>query len=345
MSSVCTPLLITPVIMKLTDVCLGFRDTAQLHQNPSTSIMTNMIFMPTMPAIPTSIITIQQLLTVLDTGSVQPGSQPRESPSDLIARDHDLVSSFGKTLNPIRQERIATIMGDPQFQSWFKSGYSQTLIINGMEMDSHWQESVSPMSYMCSLLSDTLSRIHSGSAKSLNFYCGLHSMPGDSVEGVNGMLRSIITQLLLAYGQRINLSFLDLSAVQELQNRNIQQLCLLLESLLGGIGIGIVFVMIDGISWYEGEVRMEETARVMRFLNSLVEAVEASQTGLVLKLMVTSPVMSQYSREWFPAAVEIFMQGGMLLEGTQGGFDEYQMLMAGQNIGEVVDPMMSYVQY
>ncbi|TEY30287.1 hypothetical protein BOTCAL_0885g00010 [Botryotinia calthae] len=281
---------------------------AKLQQNPSTSIMTNMIFIPTMPAIPSSIITMQQLLTILDTGSVQPGSQPRESPSDLIVRDRDLVSSFGRTLNPIRQGRIATIMGEPQFQSWFKSAHSQTLIINGMEMDSHWQESVSLMSYMCYLLSDTLSRIHSGSAKSLNFYCGLHSTPGDIVEGVNGMLRSIITQLLLAYGQRINLSFLDLSAIQELQNHNIQQLCRLLESLLGGIGFGIVFMMIDGISWYEGEVRLDETERVMRFLNSLVEAVEASQTGFVLKLMVTSSGISQHSREWFPAATEILMQ-------------------------------------
>jgi hypothetical protein len=310
---------------------------ATLLRNHST---TNMMFMP-MAAIPQCTITTQQLLGILDTGLGRPGSYPTESLASIISRDSDLVCCIGGALNPIRQERIATVMQDPDFQYWFKSTHSQTLVINGMEMDADWQDSVSPMSYMCYLLSQTLSRLQS--AKSLNFYCGLHSMPDQGVEGVNGMLRSIITQLLLAYGQQINLSFPDFAVIQELQKHNIQQLCLLLGRLLRGFGIGVVFMMIDGVSWFECETRVLEMAMVMQFLNRLVEDIEASKTGFVFKLLITSPIMSQYSKQWFPAVTEVIMHGNALLEGTLQGFDELQMLVAAQNIPNAED--WQYVGY
>ena len=295
---------------------------AQQTQN----FVTNVIFMP--------IITIHQLLDILDAGLVCPDSRPQESISDTIARDRDAVFHFGRSLHPSRQEGIATIMQDSHFQSWIKSVSSHTLLINGMEMESHWQETISPISYMCYLLSETLSGGQSASAKSWSFYCGLHSTPGDKIEGAGGMLRSIITQLLLAHGQTISLSFLTFSAIQSLQNHNIHGLFSLLEHLLAGVGAGIVTVMIDGISWYESDARLQETTTVMRLLNNLVEAVEARQTGLVLKLMVTSPAMSRYSREWFPAAAEVCSMpenfslfGGGIPGG--GGFDEYHPMLMG----------------
>lgn len=295
---------------------------AQQNRN----FVTNVILMP--------IITIQQLLGILDAGLVRPDSRPRESISDTIVRDRDSVFHFGRSLHPSRQEGIATIMQDPHFQSWIKSAGSHTLVINGMEMDSHWQETISPMSYMCYLLSETLFGGHSATATSLKFYCGLHSTPGENIESAGGMLRSIITQLLRAHGQTISLSFLDLSAIQCLQSHNIHGLLFLLERLLAGIGAGIVIIMIDGISWYENDARLQETTMVMRFLNSLVEAVEASQSGLVLKLMVTSPTMSRYSREWFPAAAEVCsMPGNFSLFGGGipggGGVDEYYPMLMG----------------
>ena len=293
--------------------------------------MTNMIFMP---ASSTISITIQQLHDTLDAGFVRLDSRPRESISNTVARDRDLVFHFGRNLDLNRQEGIATIMQDPQFQSWIKSAHSHTLIINGMEMDSHWQESVSPISFMCYLLSEILSSGHSAAAKPLIYYCGLHSMPGDIIEGSTGIIRSIITQLLLAHDPKTTLSFPDFSTIQRLQNHDIHELCSLLHRLLSGIGVGIVTIMIDGISWYESESRLQETATVMRFLNSLVENVEAGRTGLVLKLMVTSPGMSRYCKDWFPAAAEVSaMHGSMLLGGGGlpgvGGFDEFQMLIGG----------------
>lgn len=298
-----------------------------LARNPQQNLnyMTNMIFVPALLT-----ITIQQLLDILDAGSVRPDNQLGESISATITRDRETVFYFGRMLPPSRQEGIATIMQDACFQSWVKSADSYPLIINGMDMDSYSQESVSLISYMCYLLSETLS---GGHFTNLNFYCGLHSTPGDRIEGGSGILRSIITQLLLAHGQRISLPFLDFSAMQRLHSHNVEELCSLLKGVLSGIGVGvgIVTVMIDGISWYESEARLPETAKVMRFLNSLVDAVRAAQTGLVLKLMVTSPGMSRYCRDWFPAAAEVFaMQGSnnLLLGGgggdcLLGGFEGY----------------------
>ena len=91
--------------------------------------------MPTMPAIPHCIITTKELLKIFNIGL---GAHPTESLAGIILRDSDWVSSFGRTLNSIRQERIAIVIQDADFQSWLKSTHSQSLVINGMEMDSHW---------------------------------------------------------------------------------------------------------------------------------------------------------------------------------------------------------------
>ena len=81
--------------------------------------------------------------------------------------------------------------------------------------------------------------------------------------------------------------------------------------------------MIDGISWYETEARNKDMHIVMPFLQSLVEAVEENGNGLILKLLVTSPILSQFAHGWFPRCSRILMQTE--IEGD-GDFGEGRMM-------------------
>jgi hypothetical protein len=73
-------------------------------------------------------------------------------------------------------------MNSAKFQSWFKLGLSEMLVVDGMsEMTL-----MSPMSYFCSLLSQELS--HITNALPLSFFCGLHRV-GDSMSNATAIIR------------------------------------------------------------------------------------------------------------------------------------------------------------
>lgn len=111
----------------------------------------------------------------------------------------------------------------------------------------------------------------------------------------------------MAHGNIINLEFLDYVALEAVRRGDIWRLCGLFQELLESIGFGTVICMIDGIAWYKGEARKKETDQVMRFLGSLVDAVQVCQNGFVFKLLVTSSVASHEARSWFTAAAELFL--------------------------------------
>lgn len=307
----------------LTDNLLGQYEKFQLRleervtqaiQQRSESIGTATLFLP--PPIQ-HIVTAKQVLDVL--------SDPKAGPTfaNMISEDRDLVSFFGQAMDQTRQGRIGSIMKDPQFQHWVRSASSETLVVNCFERDLFAQETVSPLSYMCQLLSQTVARLQF--ATPLNFFCGLHC---ESEKGAGGaaIIRSLVSQVLVAYGDSINLDFLEYAALEEIRKGDIQILCGLFEGLLERIGPGALFCIIDGVAWYESESRKRDMDLVMGFLSSLVDGVQACQNGFVFKLLITSPVASHRSKVWFPAAIELRVPDELHSGGH--GFDELQLLQA-----------------
>jgi len=99
-------------------------------------------------------------------------------------------------------------MNNAKFQSWFKSGLSEMLVINSIsEMTP-----VSPMSYFCALLLQELS--HITNTVPLSFFCGLHRA-GDNISDTTAIMQSLISQLLAnpLIRQNINLHFMSLNAI------------------------------------------------------------------------------------------------------------------------------------
>ena len=264
-------------------------------------------------------INVQQLLSLLD---LQPNDQPDdvvEQISERVRADRDFIVFFGRSLSHHRLSRISFVMQNHLFQDWFKSMKSQTLVVYGMDTSFDVLETVSPVSFMCAILSQTVSR--RDYTYPLNVFCRLHMDLVDPMQGANGLLRSLTAQVILAIinvqQQQLDLSFLGPTEVEAIRAKDLGWLCLLFEKLLQHIGVGIVFCIIDAVSCFESEPYVAEMHTVMQFLNSLVEAVEASQSGLVFKLMVTSPIVSQYCRDWFPNRVELYAPGAGLIEGQE----------------------------
>ncbi|KAH6850583.1 hypothetical protein B0I37DRAFT_428811 [Chaetomium sp. MPI-CAGE-AT-0009] len=204
-------------------------------------------------------------------------------------------------------------------------------------------------SYFCALLARGLARmadeggVGGGGVYPVGFWCRLHGGGGyDSggggggcggydvggggeggFDGPVGMMRSLIAQVALLLAERRGETGVDLSRVgvveaEALRRGDLDALCMVFDGLVKQIGVGVVVCMVDWVAWFEMEPAfLEGLHTVMLYLNSLVQAVEQSQTGLVFKLLVTNPNTSQFVRDWFPDQDELYLPGGMLM-GAQG---------------------------
>ncbi|QYT04744.1 hypothetical protein H0G86_011647 [Trichoderma simmonsii] len=261
-------------------------------------------------------ITIPHLLALLSQQPLASSENPFEQTLERIRVERDFVLFLGRSLSPDRQASISFVMQNYQFQQWFKSMTSQTLIIHSMDLNIGPSEIVSPLSYMCAMLSQATA-IHNHSYP-LAFFCRLHIDSEDNARGARGMLRSLTAQVLVALAhtqQHPDLSFLGYVELQAIQAQDLPSMCRLFEELLKRIGTGVIFCILDGSAWFENEYYASEMHVVMQFLNSLVEAIERSHSGLVFKILLTNALMSQYSRDWFPSGMELCTPTTGVMEG------------------------------
>ncbi|PNP59063.1 hypothetical protein THARTR1_01311 [Trichoderma harzianum] len=269
-----------------------------------------------MPQCMQQAITIPQLLALLNQQPHGSSEYPFEQTLERIRVERDFVLFLGRSLSPSRQATISFVMQNSQFQQWFKSMNSQTLIIHSMDLDFGLSEIVSPLSYMCAMLSQaTAIRIHS---YPLAFFCRLHIDSEDKARGAKGMLRSLTAQVLIALAhtqQHPDLSFLGYVELQAIQAQDLPSMCRLFEELLKRIRTGVILCILDGSAWFENEGHASDMHVVMQFFNSLVEAIEKSHSGLIFKILLTNALMSQYWRDWFPNGMELCTPASGVMEG------------------------------
>ena len=210
------------------------------------------------------------------------------------------------------------MMQEPKFKTWFKTSQSSILVANSLDSSSNL---VSSMSFMCGLLSRTIAQL--GFQEPLTFYCSLHSAPGDVFEGANGLLRSLISQLLVNYSTTVHISFLNsLEDVESLKRHDIHALCRLFQNLLACIDQAVVFCLIDGVSWLETPSLQADMDVVMPFLRDLTNEIAESGSRVVFKLLITSAVTAWGCRRWFPGADEVFLSENDYIDGQGSTADD-----------------------
>ncbi|KAK1525907.1 uncharacterized protein CCOS01_08325 [Colletotrichum costaricense] len=263
-------------------------------------------------------VTASQLLSALGFGLL---SNAETQAVSAIQRDSEFVVFMGKSLNPQNQGRITSVTQDFRFQHWFKSMNSEVLTISGMELDALHTDLVSPLSYMCSILARTLSRINC--ARPLAFFCRLHCDPDGPLPGSTGLLRSLISQIVLSSSDQIDLGFLAETDLQTIRSYDLEVLWGVFENVVNQLRSGVIFCMIDGVTFLQSELHIRGMYLVMQWLGMLVKDIQARNSGLVFKVMATSPVGSEYFRVWFPDAIEIALPGSFLSDGLE--LDEHRM--------------------
>lgn len=189
----------------------------------------------------------------------------------------------------------------PQVKQWLHALSSSVVLVEGCGTRPQAGR-VAPLSHVCATFIQILN--NSGGAEgdskttktTLFFFCGQHVMEKDSLQGPQGLMRSLLAQLILTLVQNnwvqdstpIKLLHKQGFGAQELENFSLQDVCQLFHQLLSSVPSGsTVFALVDGISYFEhSEVWRGEFELV---IGCLARITADDELGRMFKLLLTSP--------------------------------------------------------
>lgn len=205
--------------------------------------------------------------------------------------DLNNILGIGRTLPLADQNRAVALMQSTRFHEWFLSAVSSSLIVNG---SCDYVQRESPMSFVAAKLASSLYKsVASWKSDSpaklivLHFFCGKH------VDGCNdvdaspaGLLCSLLRQLV-----RQHASFKLAKIMQQktiLDSSDVNQLLDIFSTLIRQLPENVVlFCIIDGLSYYDDQMRGEETSSLIKRLASLSTSKEGRKR-CVFKLLLTT---------------------------------------------------------
>lgn len=203
---------------------------------------------------------------------------------------------YGRASSNQDQERAKHFMGHPRLKTWLTSSSSEFLLANGNTKN----DKLSPMSFSCGMLTTSLSSF--GGAIPITFFCGMNcSMGTEPKSGAELLMASLLSQLLAGYpwdhdeegqdGFNFNALFRsDSYSITSVKEWDLEALCSLFTDLLKSLQRDqIVFILIDGINFYEYGDRKDGTVFAIQELYELVRSESLKAT---CKVLVTSAAQS-----------------------------------------------------
>ena len=232
---------------------------------------------------------------------------------DTAAEDASSILRIISSLSSGSQDRAVALIKSPTMQTWLTSAVSLPLLVNGHMFSAEGETRQSPLSYFCAKLVDSIFPRNTSSQTrtdrsvfAVRWFCGQHTNMYDYGPGMTdydahppGMLNNMLAQLVT---QILECPFLpqleDLSLTRH--DPQFIELCSLFNLLVRALPRGsILFVVIDGISYYEDEERREECMEVLSTLTELTRESSESANGCLVKLLVTAPLRSHYVLDLF----------------------------------------------
>lgn len=242
----------------------------------------------------------------------------------LIAKDSAMVGRRGPSFSAEDTERAAHMVMIPQVAALMHKANPTIVAVDG-HFDRSQIGKISPLSYMCSMLSQAIrqqppdytasSPISAQPERAtprkvvLEYYCSLHTIEDDELRGPQGLMRCIVSQLilfLLANGwlgqdEAVHLPYLRAAEEEQLLQRRLDAICRLFTALTRHVPQGVpVYCFVDGWSVYERDDTWRDDYDLV--INTLREAANASsqESGGNLKLLLTSTTVSRWLVDLLP---------------------------------------------
>ncbi|KAM6522883.1 hypothetical protein FALCPG4_012498 [Fusarium falciforme] len=160
------------------------------------------------------------------------------------------------------QDRLVAAMQSPKLQSWITKTTSSAMFLN-----FNAPRNQTSTSFIAAKLADSIQtsalkdQDHTNSVLVLSFFCGSHSRPNDLDFGVGGMMRSLISQLLLSYP---GFSLHVIRRIQAANLASIADLCEIFYLLMGQLPQHrMVFCILDGVTVFEESKPLREESDIV----------------------------------------------------------------------------------
>jgi hypothetical protein len=255
-----------------------------------------------------------QLFDLLNLGS--------RSPEGELQR----VISAGRTQSLALQSRAVWLLRSSRLQRWLNSPNSDAVLIHGNSDAAK----ISPVSLFCALLVQSLVAVEP--ARVVHFFCGIHSAPQDPLTGAQGLLRSLIGQLLCQ--DQYKLAFLTRRDIHRIKTNELGALQELFANLVMQLGPGTaLFCVLDGINFYETD---EHAMYAGSVFTQILNLVRADESRAVVKFLVTSPSRTRLVGEAFPAENQVAVPRIMTKEGYELNGRRF-VTATGESLEQLVD--------
>lgn len=210
---------------------------------------------------------------------------------DLDEIDTKYIIQRGGQYPDNHRARVEQLVTTSQFREWVGTAASHILLIHGDfgEPSKHY---VSALSLFCTTFVEALKRMNG--FLPLVFFCGRHLDTGDGPTGGEGIIKSLVAQLLRQqiFDTRQLHQEIDLN---KLNNGDVDELCALFRWLVRQVPENVtLFCLIDGIILYE---RSNYEYTMGQVLASLLDLTRDLSVRCILKFLITSPAVTVKVRQ------------------------------------------------
>jgi hypothetical protein len=197
------------------------------------------------------------------------------------------------------QDRIIAMIRHQKVLSWLGNTKSSVLFLNE-HYNSPRAMAQSPTSFFCAKLASAIQSSSEVSKEpslhppvetiAISFFCAEHLDPKDPHQGAQGIIKSLIAQLLVCYNE------FDSRLIKQLLKsdlNHLEPLCATLKSMINELPEEVVLTcIIDAITMHEdSEARCKKVESVLDTLIGI--AGSDDERKCVFKLLVTSPRVSR----------------------------------------------------
>ena len=213
-----------------------------------------------------------------------------EVPDEEDARDLEQVSRIGKNVRSSSHMHSLRLLSHSSFRTWLKSNESQGLLVDGNNSSS---ERISAFSIVCATLVQSLEDTQQ--ATPLAFFCSLHTGESASLRGPQGLMRSLLHQLLPL--QDFDLTFVNDSYAEKVHSQDLLCLCDLFQRLVDQLDEDrVLFCVIDSVSSFE---KQRYGDGIFLVVDRLLMLTRRLGSALVFKLLLAGPKVSKQMRNRF----------------------------------------------
>ena len=222
-------------------------------------------------------------------------------PSERDARDLEQVSEIGKNAPSSSHTKSYWLLEHSAFRAWLNSNESHSLVIDENEPSL---ERISSTSFVCATLIQGLKETQQATA--IAFFCGLHTGKSALLRGPQGLMRSLIHQLLPV--QDFDVGFVNDGYAKEVESHNVMWLCDLFVRLIDQLNEGsVLFCVIDCVAAFEKQKYGNGIFLVVEKLAMLTRTLGSAP---VFKFLLTSPKVSKQMRNRFSSDDCIVLRKG-----------------------------------